>query len=82
MRLRWNPAEFSFEAEFQDFQGDLAAVKAAFFEQRFVAASLLVTTVTGDIQGIKVKAVTDPLSLKTGWTLKYNAATGELEFAP
>jgi hypothetical protein len=37
---------------------------------------------TGDIQGIKVKAVTDPLSLKNGWTLKYNAATGELEFAP
>jgi hypothetical protein len=29
----------------------LAAVKAAFFEQRFVAASALVTTVTGDIQG-------------------------------
>jgi hypothetical protein len=29
----------------------LAAVKAAFFEQRFVAASTLVTTVTGDIQG-------------------------------
>ena len=37
---------------------------------------------TGDIQGIKVKAVTDPLSLKNGWSLKYNAATGELEFAP
>jgi len=29
----------------------LAAVKAAFFEQRFVAAAALVTTVTGDIQG-------------------------------
>lgn len=37
---------------------------------------------TGDIQGIKVKAVTDMLSLKNGWSLKYNAATGELEFAP
>ncbi len=29
----------------------LAAVKQAFFEQRFVAAATLVTTVTGDIQG-------------------------------
>jgi hypothetical protein len=31
MRLKWNPAESCFEAEFQDFQGDLAAVKAAGF---------------------------------------------------
>jgi hypothetical protein len=29
----------------------LAAVKSAYFEQRFVAAATLVTTVTGDIQG-------------------------------
>ena len=36
----------------------------------------------GNVQGINVKAVTDPLSLKQGWSLKYNAATGELEFGP
>ncbi|MBU6450931.1 MAG: hypothetical protein KGS72_04075 [Cyanobacteria bacterium REEB67] len=31
--------------------GQLAAVKAAFFEQRFVAAAQLADTITGDIQG-------------------------------
>lgn len=32
MRLIWNPKEFCFEAEFQDFQNDLDAVKAAGFK--------------------------------------------------
>ena len=32
MRLKWNPAEACFEAEFQDFQGDLESVKAAGFK--------------------------------------------------
>lgn len=32
MRLTWNPKEYCFEAEFQDFQNDLAAVKAAGFK--------------------------------------------------
>lgn len=31
MNLRWNGAQSRFEAEFQDFHGDLAAVKAAGF---------------------------------------------------
>jgi hypothetical protein len=31
MRIIWNQKESCFEAEFQDFQGDLAAVKAAGF---------------------------------------------------
>lgn len=32
MKLKWNPTEYCFEAEFQDFQNDLAAVKAAGFK--------------------------------------------------
>ena len=35
---------------------------------------------TGDIQGIKVKAVTDPSSLQNGFTLRFNSKTGEFEF--
>jgi hypothetical protein len=35
---------------------------------------------TGDIQGIKVKAVTDPSSLKSGDTIRYNTSTGQFEF--
>jgi uncharacterized protein YlxW (UPF0749 family) len=35
---------------------------------------------TGDIQGIKVKAVTDPSSLQNGYTIRFNSKTGEFEF--
>ena len=33
-----------------------------------------------NILGIKVKAVTDPSSLQNGFTLRYNSATGQLEW--
>jgi hypothetical protein len=32
VNLRWNPTQRRFEAEFEEFQGDLAAVKAAGFK--------------------------------------------------
>lgn len=35
---------------------------------------------TGDIQGIRVKAVTDPSSLQNGFTIRYNSASGQFEF--
>ncbi len=35
---------------------------------------------TGDIQGIGIKAVTDSSSLQNGYTIRYNAATGQFEF--
>lgn len=35
---------------------------------------------TGDLQGINIKAVTDPSSLKDGMVPKYNAKTGQFEF--
>lgn len=37
---------------------------------------------TGDIQGIQIKATTDPSSLKNNYTLRYNSATGQFEFGP
>jgi predicted nucleic acid-binding Zn-ribbon protein len=35
---------------------------------------------TQELQGIQVKAVTDPSSLKSGYTIRYNAKTGQFEF--
>ncbi len=32
------------------------------------------------IAGISVKSVTDPSTLKNGYTIRYNAATGQFEF--
>lgn len=36
---------------------------------------------TGELQGINIKAVTDPSSLKDGMVPKYNAKTGQFEFS-
>jgi hypothetical protein len=35
---------------------------------------------TQEIQGIQVKAVTDPSSLQNGYTIRFNSATGQFEF--
>jgi len=35
---------------------------------------------TGDIQGVKVAAPTDPTALQNGYTLRYNSKSGQFEF--
>ncbi|MBS2010106.1 MAG: hypothetical protein JST01_23860 [Cyanobacteria bacterium SZAS TMP-1] len=51
----------------------LAAVKAAFFEQRYVAAAALVQTVTGDIQGSRDGIIAVQTRLKELTSLRQHA---------
>ena len=72
MRLKWNPSESSFEAEFQDFQGDLAAVKAAGFKTTGAPGWVWYTQKVGPLDKLRKNRPASGLTILEDALAEYN----------